>query len=85
MEAVEAILCYFFENWLMKLKCPNPRTSDYSVIRGPCLTSEIHRYLHFDIKVVFSWSPRSSKYNKSGRRALYVYILVLYQNSIKAT
>ena len=24
------------------------------------LTSEIHRYLHFDIKVVFSWSPRSS-------------------------
>ena len=22
-EAVEASLCYFFENWLMKLKCPN--------------------------------------------------------------
>ena len=23
LEAVEANLCYFFENWLMKLKCPN--------------------------------------------------------------
>ena len=23
MEAVEAIQCYFFENWLMKLKCPD--------------------------------------------------------------
>ena len=22
-EAVEASLCYFFKNWLMKLKCPN--------------------------------------------------------------
>ena len=22
-EAVEASLCYFFENWLIKLKCPN--------------------------------------------------------------
>ena len=24
-EAVEASLCYFFENWLMKIKCPNLR------------------------------------------------------------
>ena len=23
LEAVEASLCYFFENWLMKRKCPN--------------------------------------------------------------
>ena len=26
-EAVEASLCYFFENWLMKLKCPNLRNT----------------------------------------------------------
>jgi hypothetical protein len=25
LEAVEANLCYFFENWLMKLKFPNLR------------------------------------------------------------
>ena len=27
MEAVEAILCYFFENWLLKLKFPNLRNT----------------------------------------------------------
>ena len=26
-EAVEANLCYFFENWLIKLKCPNLRNT----------------------------------------------------------
>ena len=33
-------------------------------------TSGIHRYLHFDQKIVFSWPPRSSKYIKSGRKTL---------------
>ena len=27
LEAVEASLCYFFDNWLMKLKCPNLRNT----------------------------------------------------------
>ena len=40
-EAVEASLCYFFENWLMKFKCPNLKN------RG--------RYLLYNLNVVFSW------------------------------
>ena len=39
-EAAEASLCYFLENWLMKLKCPNLRNT------------QICMYLHFDPKVV---------------------------------
>ena len=61
MEAAEASLCYFFKNWLMKLKCPN---------------SEMHVYLHFDQKVVFSWPPRPSKYIKSGRKTLYISLFL---------
>ena len=54
-EAVEASLCYFLKHWLMKLKCPNIRT---------------HWYLHHNQKVIFRWSPKPSKYIKTGRKTL---------------
>jgi hypothetical protein len=33
-------------------------------------TSGVHWYLHFDLKVVFRWPPRSPKYIKSGWKTL---------------
>ena len=52
-EAVEASLCYFLKTgWW----------------NSNAQTSEGHRYLHFDQKVVFRWPQRSSKYDKSGER-----------------
>ena len=57
LEAVEASLCYFFENWCLKLKCPNLRNTQIP---------------SFDLKVVFRWPSRSSKYIKSSRKTLYI-------------
>ena len=48
-EIVEASHCHFFKNWLKKLKFPNLRT---------------HWSLHYNLKVIFRWSPRPSKYIK---------------------
>ena len=35
--------------------------------------SKIHRYFHFDQKLVFRWSPWSLKYIKTGRKTLYMH------------
>ena len=32
LEAAEVSLCYFFENWLMKLKCPNLRNKQIKTV-----------------------------------------------------
>ena len=34
-------------------------------------TSVTHWYLHYNQKVIFRWSPRPSKYIKTGRKTLY--------------
>ena len=36
-------------------------------------TSGIYRYPHHNLKAVFSWPPRSSKWCKSIRKTLYTY------------
>ena len=52
---------FFFENWWMKLKCPNLRNTQIS---------------SFWRKYIFSWLPRSSKYVKTYRKTLYAKICV---------
>ena len=65
-EAVEASLCYFFEiGWWNS----NAQTS------GTC------RYLQYNLKLVFSWPPRSSKYIKASSNTLY-YLAGLDRNQV---
>ena len=46
-------------------------------------TSWIHKYLQFDLKVVFSWPSRSSQYIKSGEQALYTQSPIIKTSRIR--
>ena len=52
-EAVEASPCYFFQNWLMKLKCPNLLKPLDTIIQENCqpfYPSEPFRILRFQMR-----------------------------------
>ena len=52
-EAVEASWCYFFKNWLMKLKCPNLLKPLDTIIQENCRSfypSETFRIPRFNMK-----------------------------------
>ena len=41
---------------------------------------KIDKYLHYNIKIVFVWAMRSSKYIKTSQKTLYILVLESTQN-----
>ena len=41
-------------------------------------TSGIYRYLHYNLNVILSWCPRSSKYVKTSSNTLYVICVYIF-------
>ena len=56
-EAVEASRCFFFENWLMKLKCPNllRPLSRHHISKKIINPSEPFSYIHFTMIHPVPW------------------------------
>ena len=44
-------------------------------------TSGTHWYLHYNLKVIFRWSPRPSKYIKTGQKTLYILEICVSHSS----
>ena len=79
LEAVEASQCYFFENWLMKLKCPillKPLDTIIQENYHVFYHSEPFRITRFKMRHPVQWMNNYSVWNSTAQMANFLKLKV---------